>query len=343
MVERRGHIMLSNNKAYSKIMADYNQKRSFAESERDKNVERIYNLFPRLREIEKEITRAGIENMGKILKDKNNAERYRQELSERIDLLKCERTELLEKNNIDLEFDKPKYICSQCNDTGYIGSQKCSCLKQQLIDYAYDISNMKVLIEEQTFDKFDLSYYGDSKIKNINMTERENIEDIVNISIEFCKNPENSKNLLFYGTPGLGKTFISSSIAKEMLDKGYTVIYSGASRLFAAYDDYRFGRMSDTEEFEDLLKLVYDADLLIIDDLGVEMHGPSAFQFLFDLINERILNNKRMIISTNLTMEEISKVYTSRITSRLFENFHCLRFVGKDIRTQKLIREKNGK
>lgn len=334
--------MLTNNKAYAKIMADYSQKRSFAESERDKTILSVYEKLPRIKEIDKEITNAGIENMGKILKDRQNAAKYNEELAKIIEEKKKERSELLKENNIDENFDKPKYICPLCEDTGYIESQKCTCLKQQLIDYAYDISNMKTLINEQTFDKFDLSYYGDGKIKNLDMTERENIEDIVNISINFCKNPENSKNLLFYGTPGLGKTFISSAIAKEMLDKGYTVIYSGASRLFAAYDDYRFGRMTDTEDFEDMLKLVYDADLLIIDDLGVEMHGPSSFQFLFDLINERLLSNKRMIISTNLTMEEISKVYTARITSRLFENFHCLRFVGKDIRTQKLIREKKG-
>ncbi len=334
--------MLTNNKAYAKIMADYSQKRSFAESERDKTVTEIYEKLPRIKEIDKEITNAGIENMGKILKDRNNAAKYNEELSATIEKLKNERTELLTKNNVDVDFDKPKYICRICQDTGYVDSQKCVCLKQQLIDYAYDISNMKTLINEQTFDKFDFTFYGDSKIGNVNMTERENIEDIVNISINFCKDPENSKNILFYGASGLGKTFLSSSIAKEMLDKGYTVIYSGASRLFAAYDDYRFGRMSDTEEFEDMLKLIYDADLLIIDDLGVEMHGPSSFQFLFDLVNERLLGNKRMIISTNLSMEEISKVYTARITSRLFENFHCLRFAGKDIRTQKLIRANKG-
>lgn len=339
--------MLTNNKAYAKIMADYSQKRSFAESERDKRVLEIYEKLPRIKEIDKEITNAGIENMGKILKDRENAAKYNKDLDDTIERLNNEKTQLLKANNIDVDFDKPKYECSFCGDTGYIEGKKCACLKQQLIDYAYDISNMKTLINEQTFDKFDVTFYGDNKIGNVNMTERENIEDIVNISINFCKEPENSKNLLFYGAPGLGKTFISSSIAKEMLDKGYTVIYSGASRLFAAYDDYRFGRMSDTEEFEDMLKLIYDADLLIIDDLGVEMHGPSSFQFLFDLINERILGNKRMIISTNLSMEEISKVYTARITSRLFENFHCLRFAGKDIRTQKLIRankgHKNGK
>ena len=155
--------------------------------------------------------------------------------------------------------------------------------------------------------------------------------------------PENAKNLFFFGPPGLGKKYLSSAVAKTMLDKGYTVIYTGASKLFAAYDDFRFGRMSEPEEFEDMLKLLYDADLLIIDDLGVEMHGPSSFQFLFDLMNDRFLKNKRMIISTNLSMEDISKNYTTRITSRIYENFNCLRFAGTDIRTQKLIRKKQGK
>ncbi len=330
--------MLTENKAYIKIMTEYNQKRSFADEKRNERIASVYESVPKIKEIDEKIKRLGLENMGKILSDRENAQRYNREFSKSLESLKKERAKVLEQNNIEPDFDKAKYICPLCSDTGYIDGKKCACLKQQLIDYAYDISNMRSLIDTQSFDRFDLTYYGDAEVKGLNMTERENIEDIVNISIEFCKNPEKSKNLLFYGSPGLGKTFLSTSIAREMLDKGYTVIYSGASRLFAAYDDYRFGRMSDADDFEDMLKLVYDADLLIIDDLGVEMHGPSAFQFLFDLINERILNNKRMIISTNLSLAEISKVYTPRITSRLFESFHCLRFSGQDIRTQKLKR-----
>lgn len=331
--------MLTENKAYIKIMADYSQKRSFAEERREKELARVYKLVPEIAEIDAKITRLGLENIGKILSDRENAVKYNNELNGKLAELKFRRTEVLKSNNIDEDFDKPKYICRKCSDTGYIGNEKCTCLKQQLIDYAYDISNMRTLLDGQSFDNFDFSFYRDTKIDNMNMTERENIEDIVNICLEFCKNPAEAKNLLFYGMPGLGKTFLSSAIAREMLDRGYTVIYSGASKLFASYDDYKFGRMSDSDDFEDMLKLLYDADLLIIDDLGVEMHGPSSFQFLFDLINDRILKNKRIIISTNLTMKEISNIYTSRITSRLYESFHCLRFVGQDIRTQKLIRE----
>lgn len=332
--------MLAENSAYIKIMSDYSQMRSFAESKCQKRREEVYKQVPEIEEIDRKIKDAGLENMGKILKNPEKSDEYNTDLDKKIKILLEKRNSLLDDNNIERDFDKPVYGCKKCNDTGYVDGKKCPCLKQRLIDYAYEISNMKTLINTQTFENFDMCYYGDTKIKNMNMTERENIEDIVNICINFCKSPENSKNLLFYGMPGLGKTFLSSAVAKEMLDKGYTVIYTGASKLFSAYDDYRFGRMSNPDDFEDMLKFVYDADLLIIDDLGVEMHGPSAFQFLFDLINERILKNRRMIISTNLTMEEISKTYTSRITSRLYENFNCLRFVGKDIRTQKLIREK---
>lgn len=332
--------MLTENKYYLKIMTEYSQKRSYAEKERDKRVQKAYAECPALEAIDKKISELGLENMGRILADRKNSERYNAEFEKKLEEFNTERNKILEENGIDKDFDKPQYICPHCEDTGYIDGKKCPCLKQQLIDYAYDISNMKNLIKNQTFEGFDFSFYSDKKVKNLDMTERENIEDIVNIAIDFCKNPKEAKNLLFYGNVGLGKTYLSSCIAKEMLDKGYTVIYSGAARLFASYDDYRFGRMSDSEDFEDMLKLVYDADLLIIDDLGVEMHGPSAFQFLFDIINERSLKNKKIIISTNLSLEEISKVYTARITSRLFENFECLRFSATDIRTQKLIREK---
>ena len=331
--------MLTENKAYIKIMSEYSQKRSYAQDMCDKEKERIYKLLPRVAEIDREIQKLGLENMGKILSDRENAQKYNSDFESKLKALKNERNKVLSENNISLDFDKPRYICSKCSDTGYAGNEKCTCLKQQLIDYAYDISNMRSLIENQTFDNFDFSFYRDTKIPNLNMSERENIEEIVSRCINFCKNPEQARNLFFYGQPGLGKTFLSSAVAKEMLDRGYTVIYSGASRLFASYDDYRFGRMSNPEDFEDMLRLIYDADLLIIDDLGVEMSGPSAFQFLFDLMNDRILHNKRMIISTNLTIDEMSKKYTTRISSRLHENFDCLRFVGNDIRTQKRIRE----
>lgn len=330
--------MLQDNKAYIKIMAEYQNKRNFAEDKRIKEIDRVYKLLPKIKEIDKQITAVGLDNMGKIIRDTKNAEKYKAELKIKLDELNAEKKQILSENNIDENFDKPKYFCEHCSDTGYIDGEKCICLKQQLIDYAYNLSNMKVLIGKQSFEDFDFSFYRDIKIKGKDMTERENIEDIVNISLNFCKNPKESRNLLFYGEPGLGKTFLSSCVAKQMLDSGYTVIYSGASKLFAMYDDYRFGRMTDSSDFEETLKLLYDADLLIIDDLGVEMHGPSANQFFFDLVNDRILNNKRMIISTNLTMPQISKAYTTRITSRLYENFHCLPFYGDDIRTQKLVR-----
>lgn len=335
--------MITQNKAYIRIMNDYSQKRLLADEKCRRRREEVFAAVPELFEIEEEEKRLGIENMGKILRDRTNAAKYNEEFDAKMREMREKKLNLLKENGIEEDFDKPVFECGKCGDTGYIGGKKCSCLKQQLIDYAYEISNMKGLCEKQRFENFDLSFYTDEKMPGLNMTERENIEDIVNRCINFCKNPENARNLFFFGRPGLGKTFLSSAVAKELLDKGYTVIYSGASRLFALYDDYRFGRMSDSEDFEDMLKLVYDADLLIIDDLGVEMHGPSAYQFLFDMINDRIMKNKRMIISTNLTMEEISKVYSPRITSRLYDAFDCLRFEGKDIRTQKLVRNKTGK
>ena len=140
--------------------------------------------------------------------------------------------------------------------------------------------------------------------------------------------------MLFYGGCGLGKTFLSSCIAKKMLDSGKSVIYQTATSLFSDYEDYKFGRREGS--FDELYELLQEADLLIIDDLGTEVSNPISSQFFLDIINKRGITGKKMIISTNLTMDGIRKKYTDRLFSRLCESFEILQFAGDDIRIKKL-------
>lgn len=314
-----------------KIFDEYDENRIKARMERDKRVEEIEKKYPILSEIDRKINELGIENFKNILENPQKSTEYNESFEKNLAELKRQREDFLSKNNIEKDFDEVKYTCEKCLDTGFIDNEKCPCFIQKIIDMHYEMSNMASILHD--FSEFSFDYYGDKFIEKLGMTEKENMQDIYNKALNFCDD-EKSKNLLFYGGCGFGKTFLSSCIAKKMLDSGKSVIYETATSLFSDYEDYKFGRKEGS--FEETYELICDADLLIIDDLGTEVSNPVSTQFFFDIINKRTMLSKKMIISTNLTMDGILKKYTDRLFSRLYESFEILHFVGEDIRIQKL-------
>ena len=196
------------------------------------------------------------------------------------------------------------------------------------------MSNIEETIKTQNFDTFSFDYYSKDVGEN-GVSVYDNMMKIYNNCKRFCDNFDNeTKGLVFYGSTGLGKTFLSSAIAKELMDKGKMVIYIRATKLFSINEDYKFGRNTDRSVIDN----IYKADLLIIDDLGTEPFNKNNLAFLFDVINERTANNKKIIINTNLQISEITKMYSMRFTSRLYEYFMMYKFYGEDIRIQKLRR-----
>ena len=258
---------------------------------------------------------------------------FNSDLKSNIKRLTEEKNAILTENGIDIDFDKYKYECSICGDTGYDeNGNKCTCFKQKIINEVYDVVNMNKMIEEKNFDTFSLDYYSDEKKDGI--SPRENMVKILGRCKNFCENFDSEdKSLFFFGGVGLGKTFMSCSVAKEIMNKGKSVLYIRATKLFALYDDYRFGRNIDRSDLDN----VYDCDLLIIDDLGSEANINNSVSYLFDIVNERIASGKKMIINTNLEPGQISEIYTPRFKSRLYESFHICEFMGKDIRFEKMI------
>lgn len=323
--------MIFEREALQKIFNEYDEDRTRARQERDMCVKEINEKFPKLLDFDRKITELGIENFKKILDNPQKSESFNKEFQKELSAIKKEKQKFLKENNIEKDFDEVKYKCEKCLDTGYINNEKCPCLIQKIIDLHYEMSNMKNMLHD--FSEFSFDYYGDSYIEKLGMTEKENIKDIYEKALAFCEK-ENGKNLLFYGGCGLGKTFLSSCIAKKMLDSGKSVIYQTATSLFSDYEDYKFGRKGGN--FEELYEILQEADLLIIDDLGTEVSNPVSTQFFFDIINKRTALSKKMIISTNLTMDGILKKYTDRLFSRLYESFEILHFAGEDIRIQKL-------
>lgn len=324
--------------ALTKIMNEYDEDRTLAHSEKERRIKEVREKLPKIAEIENEISRLGIENFGNIIKNPERSKEINEEFEKKLAELKKQKEKLLEENNIPKDYDQVKYKCEKCLDTGYEDTKKCSCFIQKIIKLRYKISNMEAILRD--FEDFSFEYYSDKKDPKYDMTEKENIIDIYNKAISFSEKKE-GKSLLFYGNCGTGKTFLSSCIAKRMMDNGYSVIYMTAAGLIEKYEEYKYGKGNPDEEKE-TLELLYDADLLIIDDLGTEVKSSIALQFLFEIMNKRILNNKKMIISTNLKMSEIIKRYTERIGSRIYESFEILNFRGRDIRIQKLEKgEKN--
>ncbi len=320
--------------AIRRIMGEYDEQRTIARAKRDEIVEKVHNDFPELIKIENEINKMGIENFGKILKNPEKAQEINEEFAKNIKALNEKKAEILKKNNIPKDYDEVKYTCEKCLDTGFEDTKKCSCFVQKLINLRYDLSNMKEMLHD--FSEFSFDYYSDKPVENLGITERENIDIIYKKAIDFC-DKEEVKNLFFYGGCGFGKTFLSSCIAKKMMDSGKTVIYTSASGLFSDYEDYKFGK-KENDDFEMMRELIRDCDLLILDDLGCEVISSLSCQLLNEILNERIITKKKMIISTNMNMKGIAQKYSDRIASRIYEAFEILHFAGTDIRVQKLLK-----
>lgn len=331
-----------NNVILTNILKNYEKKRISAEKELEDRKNTLYAENPRLQEIDDELSKLGISTAKNLIMC--NDPQLLDELHSKVEILKNEKSNILSKLNLSPDYLLPNYSCKLCNDTGYINdnyqSIMCNCLKQELFNIEYNKSNIANL-ETQNFDNFSLLKYSDKVDKekyNSDISPRENIELIYKICLHFIKHFDDpdEKNLLFTGTTGLGKTFLSSCIAKEIVQSGKTVLYQTAPIMLDTIIDYKFNKnnVSDTT-YKNLL----DVDLLIIDDLGTESLNNIKFAELFNIINTRLLNqnNKclKTIISTNLNLSILNKTYGERISSRLVGNYNICRFFGDDIRFMK--------
>ena len=192
------------------------------------------------------------------------------------------------------------------------------------------MSNLARVLKKENFQSFNLDLFSDQPFDGQVLTPKQNMMDILNVSEGFVFNfdEDNEDNLLFYGETGLGKTFLTNCIAKALLDRGKIVIYQTSFKLLEILEELRFKNNNDKEKYN----LLFDADLLIIDDLGTEMTNTFTNSEIFNIINSRLLSNKKTIVSTNLSPKEMMDRYDDRIFSRLFSKFTVLHFFGKDLR-----------
>lgn len=323
-----------NNDIYASVNKTLLQRRERAVYEENARKMEVYSKVPQVKKADEKLSRLVFDVFRRIQNTQNydeGAQKLVHDFSE-IELFK---KRLLAENGFRPDYLDSLNICKKCGDTGVYEGKRCECYNKLLTDELMRRSNMSEALKSQTFDKFSLDFYSDKPYKNLPRTPRENMNDILKIVRKFAagfgKPKKDEKNsLLFYGSPGLGKTFLSSAAANEVMRRGYTVIYESAGNIFSELSDNQFGRGGSSA------KQFIDVDLLIIDDLGTEFINSFTEAELFRIINSRILSEKSMIISTNLLLNDIKSTYSERILSRLLGNFEALRFFGEDIRLKNL-------
>ena len=296
--------MALTNAQYDEIMRGYDKRQLQNKYIHDKRIEEAYRKAPRLREIDSEIASASVRQAYRLMDGDENALAA---LRLAIDDYKEERAALLSTLGYPLDYFEPIYTCLDCHDTGYINGQKCHCFKQAIINTVYSQSNIREILSRENF-----------AVTNCH---------------DFIDNFENKpKNIFFYGNTGVGKTFLSNCIAKELLDAGYSVIYFTAFQLFDILSKGVFEKDADAIAAH---QNIFDCDLLIIDDLGTELSNSFTTSQLFLCVNERILRQKSTIISTNLNLEQIAEIYSERTLSRISSNYSFIKLFGDDIRIKK--------
>ena len=324
------------------LLTEYQIKREKAIADSENKKRNFYDENSIIKDLDFEINSLSV----KLAKAKLNNEddSVIKKISDSISRVKQKKDNELKKINFnEIEFI-PTFECKICNDTGYVSnglkSEMCSCLKQRLFDAEYNKLNV-YNIKNISFDDFSLNKYSNTVNEekyHSNLSPRENIKQIRKIVQSFIDNFDNpeEKNLLFVGTTGLGKTFLSSCIANELYKKGKTVLYQTAPIMLDNVINYH---MSKDSAYSNLLEHLLTVDLLIIDDLGTESLNSLKFSDLYTIINSRLLNqnNKitKTIISTNFELDKLSQIYGERIFSRFAGSYNICRFFGDDIRYKK--------
>ena len=300
------------------------------ESEYQRRLQKAYSRLPQLREMDQKIQKTMLDAVQAVFSQNAGPEVLEQAKQENL-LLQQQRA-LLIKTHFEEGFLNEAPFCSKCGGSGYIGNTMCECL-QELCRQEQKKELSLLRGSKETFADFRLDYYSDQYDPKYGASPR----DIMKLTYEKCCRyaktfTENADNLMFIGGTGLGKTFLSACIAGEVANKGYSVMYETASRLFNKLEQAKF---TGSEEARAQVAKYYACDLLILDDLGTEMPGQFVTAALYSLLNERLLDGKPMVISTNLNVDEMARRYSPQIASRIHGEFSRLTFVGDDIRVIK--------
>ena len=311
------------------------QQRSDNQAQQQRRLSSVYLRVPEIQRIDQRMRQQMAELVRlTVSRQPDMAQKLSELERENLDL-QMRRAELLVENGWSVDYLDEIISCTKCADTGVYEGVPCSCLEKLYNQELTKELGTLLRSGNESFEGFDLSLYPTRTEKGINA--REIMETVYASCRKFADNfPNVGTNLLLQGGTGLGKTYLSACIARVVAHKGYSVCYDSASSALEAFETQKFSKDAEAAEAAAVrVRRMLDCDLMILDDLGTELITPASTSALYTLINTRLVNGKRSIISTNCTNEELARRYSSQIYSRIQGEFLALPFVGKDIRLMK--------
>lgn len=322
---------LERSEIYAQIKREMERYRDYAINKADEEIKLIYEKYPRLKEIDKELKNAGSHMLKETLRRRGeDRDKLVKEFKEHYANLEKEKQSILDNAGISQDMLKPKFRCRLCEDTGIYKDKECKCMKKRRIEKMYTLSNIHENMKEQNFEKFDSSLFSKEPILN-GVSQYDRILEISDTCREGIAGMEKTPfYALFMGGVGLGKTFLCSCLAKFAMEMGYSVVYATSYDIADVLVKVKFNRATG-EDYE-TLDLINSCDLLIVDDLGTEGINSATNTEIFTVINNRLLNKKSLIISTNLSLKDINRIYGERVFSRFMGGFKMCQFIGRDLR-----------
>lgn len=309
-------------------MEEFSKKRYNAIAQSERRTTEVHAFVPEIFEIDKKLSATSMSIMSAAMEGGDTEDKITAIKAENMKLRE-ERSRLLCEHGYPADYTDIKFECKLCNDTGFVGINMCQCLKKLVSLGAFQDSGIGELVKKQSFETFSFDFYSDDALR----FAKANFDTLKAFAEGFEKGE--SRNYIMMGNTGLGKTHLSTSVAKVVIEKGFRVVYDTVSEIMADFEAQRFrGTVND----EDIHRRYFESDLLIIDDLGCEVSNQFTVSCVYNLINTRINKGLSTIINTNLSQNELREKYADRITSRIFGEFRPLLFLGRDIRAQKLTR-----
>ena len=232
----------------------------------------------------------------------------------------------LKKCGFKKEQLKPQYSCPKCNDLGFVNGKECSC---------YKLEKNKIYLAECGINKQTLPTFKTANFDIFeNETETKKLYELAqNYILKF--NESKKQNFIICGKTGVGKTYLTECMLNEAVNNNIFSIYLTAFNLNQTFLEYHLAKLTDKNKILDPL---LTCDLLVIDDLGSENKMKNVtIEYLYLVLDTRLRNNLKTIITTNLTPEQVQDVYEDRVFSRIFNKqvSVVINMVGNDLRFKK--------